>query len=80
MNTQSIQSQNSWEQFMKLSQQARSRNSGFSVNGVQSRNKTENPESVYKKATPAVPRNANFQPSVSNHKGKTVGCNFDAYA
>ncbi len=80
---QSIQSINSWEQFLKLKDQAIQRNNGLA--GVEQKSKTQSVNNVnsFKRAnevTPAIPKNVHFQPASARFSGKTVGCNFDAYA
>jgi len=79
-------SASSWAQFVKVTQAARERNIGFSVNGAKNADQAENVNTLsFKRAVDvysgrtSVPTVSAAQP-VNEINRKTVGVGFDAYA
>lgn len=73
----------SWAQFMQLTQQARTRNSGFSVSAAAKARSTQPQKRVADVYTRSQPSVSGMKVPVSSPAGapqKTVGSNFDAYA
>lgn len=81
MNTQGVNNQVSWAEFVRLTQQARIRNNGFSknanrVNEVKKRVKT-NP---YTSVKNGMAKNISHTQASAGAKTKISGGLFDAYA
>lgn len=77
MNTQAVGNRDAWAQFMKLTQEARLRNSGFVARGerlsVSDREKTL--------SAAAIPsRGVSFSAAEPRENGRMLGGLFDAYA
>ncbi len=73
----------SWAQFMQLTQQARSRNSGFSVSAA-AKARSPQPQKriadVYTRSQPLVSERKAPVSSTAQAPKKSVGSYFDAYA
>lgn len=82
MNMQGIGSQDAWNRFMKLTQDARLRNSGLtSVNSNSSvSKKNSQPFSVNSQKTVMAPLTMTYSKSESDIKKVILGGRFDAYA
>lgn len=77
MNTQAVGNRDAWAQFMKLTQEARMRNSGFVVRGE----RVSAPEREKTIPAAAVPsRGVSFSTAEPREKGRILGGLFDAYA
>ncbi|MFP4242056.1 MAG: hypothetical protein ACLFQB_07395 [Chitinispirillaceae bacterium] len=80
---QGIQGTTSWAQFMKLTQQARARNSGLSVPHAAKPRATQ-PEKkvadVYTRSQSSIQQVKTQASRPTEAPRKTVGFNFDAYA
>ncbi|MDG5815650.1 hypothetical protein QA601_11205 [Chitinispirillales bacterium ANBcel5] len=83
MNTQGVNSQDSWAQFMKLTSQARARNS-TAFNGKTDTNQKAGAKSTISREVKMFQSSklpsVNLQSADKAKSGKTLGSKFDAYA
>jgi hypothetical protein len=85
VNTQGIQSNNdSWAQFVKLTQDARKRNQGISTQtGTASqvnRTVTKTTDAVFQSQSVPFAKNISFDSAVPKVQSKILGGMFDTYA